>query len=264
MLAESTPHFQVKALTMGYDEFIVQQDLSFDVRRGEIFIVMGGSGCGKSTLLRHLIGLKSPMSGEVYFDGMNLWEAPPQQRDQLLRRMGILYQSGALWSSMTLAENIALPLSEHTPLSAQEIQDIVSVKLALVGLAGFERFYPSEISGGMQKRAALARAMALDPEILLFDEPSAGLDPISARRLDELIVHLKESLGTTLVIVTHDLDSILGIGTDAIFLDTEQKTIIARGHPKTLLEESQENTVREFLTRGQTLQAAVIGKNGVS
>jgi phospholipid/cholesterol/gamma-HCH transport system ATP-binding protein len=264
MLAESTPHFQVKALTMGYDEFIVQQDLSFDVRRGEIFIVMGGSGCGKSTLLRHLIGLKSPMSGEVYFDGMNLWEAPPQQRDQLLRRMGILYQSGALWSSMTLAENIALPLSEHTLLSAQEIQDIVSVKLALVGLAGFERFYPSEISGGMQKRAALARAMALDPEILLFDEPSAGLDPISARRLDELIVHLKESLGTTLVIVTHDLDSILGIGTDAIFLDTEQKTIIARGHPKTLLEESQENTVREFLTRGQSLQAAVIGKNGVS
>jgi phospholipid/cholesterol/gamma-HCH transport system ATP-binding protein len=264
MLAESTPHFQVKALTMGYDEFIVQQDLSFDVRRGEIFIVMGGSGCGKSTLLRHLIGLKSPMSGEVYFDGMNLWEAPPQQRDQLLRRMGILYQSGALWSSMTLAENIALPLSEHTPLSAQEIQDIVSVKLALVGLAGFERFYPSEISGGMQKRAALARAMALDPEILLFDEPSAGLDPISARRLDELIVHLKESLGTTLVIVTHDLDSILGIGTDAIFLDTEQKTIIARGHPRTLLEESQENTVREFLTRGQSLQAAVIGKNGVS
>lgn len=264
MLSESTPHFQVKALTMGYDEFIVQKGLSFDIRRGEIFIVMGGSGCGKSTLLRHLIGLKSPVSGEVYFDGMNLWEASPQQRDQLLRRMGILYQSGALWSSMTLAENIALPLSEHTPLSAQEIQDIVSVKLALVGLAGFERFYPSEISGGMQKRAALARAMALDPEILLFDEPSAGLDPISARRLDELIVHLKESLGTTLVIVTHDLDSILGIGTDAIFLDTEQKTIIARGHPKTLLEESQENTVREFLTRGQSLQAAVIGKNGVS
>ena len=248
---------------MGYDEFIVQQALNFEVQRGEIFIVMGGSGCGKSTLLRHLIGLKSPMTGEVYFDGTNLWEASPQERAQLLRRMGILYQSGALWSSMTLAENIALPLSEHTTLSAPEIQDIVSVKLALVGLAGFERFYPSEISGGMQKRAALARAMALDPEILLFDEPSAGLDPISARRLDELIVHLKESLGTTLVIVTHDLDSILGIGTDAIFLDTEQKTIIARGHPKTLLEESQENTVREFLTRGQSLKAAVIPKNGV-
>ena len=249
---------------MGYDEFIVQRSLNFEVRRGEIFIVMGGSGCGKSTLLRHLIGLKSPLAGEVYFDGTNLWGASLPQRDQLLRRMGILYQSGALWSSMTLAENIALPLSEHTSLTAEEIQDIVSLKLSLVGLAGFERFYPSEISGGMQKRAALARAMALDPEILLFDEPSAGLDPISARRLDELIIHLKESLGTTLVIVTHDLDSILGIGTDAIFLDTEQKTIIARGHPKTLLEASEESTVREFLTRGKFLKEISSAKNGVA
>ena len=264
METPSTPHFEVRNLTIGYDGFIVQRGLNFEVRRGEIFIVMGGSGCGKSTLLRHLIGLMSPLAGEVYFDGTNLWGASSQQRDQLLRRMGILYQSGALWSSMTLSENIALPLSEHTSLTPGEIQDIVSLKLSLVGLAGFERFYPSEISGGMQKRAALARAMALDPEILLFDEPSAGLDPISARRLDELIIHLKESLGTTLVIVTHDLDSILGIGTDAIFLDTEQKTIIARGHPKTLLEASSESTVREFLTRGKSLKGISSAKNGVS
>ncbi len=236
---------------MTYGDFLIQRDLDFAVRRGEIFIIMGGSGCGKSTLLRHLIGLKAPASGQVYFDGEDLWDLPAANRDRMLLKMGILYQTGALWSAMTLAENIALPLSAHTRLSKADIAELVALKLALVGLAGFEDFYPAEISGGMQKRAALARALALDPEILFFDEPSAGLDPISARRLDELILHLSESLGCTAVIVTHDLSSILSIGTDSIFLDAESKTIIARGPPGELLHHAEHPTVREFLNRGQ-------------
>jgi len=245
-------HVRVSGLTMAYDRFVVQRDLDFAVRRGEIFIIMGGSGCGKSTLLRHLIGLKPPARGHVWFDGIDLWEAPPAVRNGMLLKMGILYQSGALWSSMTLAENIALPLSAHTRLGRTEIAELVSFKLALVGLAGFEDFYPAEISGGMQKRAALARALALDPEILFFDEPSAGLDPISARRLDELIQHVSESLGSTAVIVTHDLPSILNIGTDSVFLDTDSKTIIARGAPRELLAHAEHPTVRNFLSRGDT------------
>ena len=245
-------HVSVTGLTLAYDGFVVQRDLNFAVRRGGIFIIMGGSGCGKSTLLRHLIGLKTPAAGHVFFDGMDLWEAPGRIRERVLLKMGILYQSGALWSSMTLAENIALPLAAHTRLSKAEIADLVGLKLALVGLAGFESFYPAELSGGMQKRAALARALALDPEILFFDEPSAGLDPISARRLDELILHLSQSLGCTAVIVTHDLASILEIGGDAIFLDALAKTIIARGPPRELLRQPGHPTVREFLTRGQT------------
>jgi phospholipid/cholesterol/gamma-HCH transport system ATP-binding protein len=245
-------HVRVTGLDMAYGDFVVQQGLDFGVKRGEIFIIMGGSGCGKSTLLRHLIGLKAPAAGEVFFNGVNLWRVSPEERSRLLLGMGILYQSGALWSSMTLAENIALSLSAHTRLSPREIAELVSLKLALVGLAGFEAFYPAELSGGMQKRAALARAMALDPEILFFDEPSAGLDPISARRLDELILHLRDSLGSTVVIVTHELASILGIGTNSIFLDAEAKTIIARGNPRELLAHTDQPTVLEFLTRGDS------------
>jgi phospholipid/cholesterol/gamma-HCH transport system ATP-binding protein len=245
-------HVWVSGLTMAYGQFMVQRNLDFQVRRGEIFIIMGGSGCGKSTLLRHLIGLKAPVSGHVFFDGLDLWEAPARARDRMLLKMGILYQSGALWSAMTLAENIALPLSAHTHLSKKQVAELVALKLSLVGLAGFEAFYPAELSGGMQKRAALARALALDPEILFFDEPSAGLDPISARRLDDLILHLSESLGSTAIIVTHDLASILEIGTDSIFLDAESKTIIARGPPRELLSRATHPTVRDFLTRGQT------------
>ena len=244
-------HIQVHDLTMAYGSFVLQRDLNFNVRRGDIFIIMGGSGCGKSTLLRHLVGLKEPTRGRVLYDGVNFWDASPQEREQTMRRFGILYQSGALWSSMTLAENVALPLLEYTSLRSSDVDRIVALKLALVGLAGFEDYYPAEISGGMRKRAGLARAMALDPDILFFDEPSAGLDPLSARRLDDLILELRDSLGSTIVVVTHELASIFAIGSNSVFLDAESRTMIASGDPKKLLEESENPKVRAFLTRGE-------------
>jgi len=245
------PHIVVKDLTMAYGSFVVQRDLTFTINRGDIFIIMGGSGCGKSTLLRHMIGLKKPAKGTVSYGGVSFWEAEPGVQDQIMRQFGVLYQSGALFSSMTLAENIALPLQEYSDLKAEQIDKLVSLKLALVGLAGFEEYYPSEISGGMQKRAGLARAMALDPEILFFDEPSAGLDPISARLLDDLILELRESLGATVVVVTHELASIFAIGNNSVFLDPEKKTMIAQGDPKKLLADSKDPTVHRFLTRGE-------------
>lgn len=238
---------------MAYDDFVIQQDLSFTVRRGDIFIIMGGSGCGKSTLLRSMIGLKAPAKGDVYYNGRSLWKSSPEEREQMMRRFGILYQSGALWSSLTLAENVALPLEQYTRLPAADIRELASLKLALVGLAGFEDYYPSEISGGMQKRAALARAMALDPDILFFDEPSAGLDPVSSRLLDDLILQLRDSLGATIVVVSHELASIFAIGTNSVFLDADAKTMIAQGHPQRLLAESRDPKVRNFLTRGGEL-----------
>jgi phospholipid/cholesterol/gamma-HCH transport system ATP-binding protein len=240
----------VRDLTMAYGSNVIQRDLTFTVQRGDIFIIMGGSGSGKSTLLRHLIGLQEPAQGEVFYDGQSFWRAEPAERERLMRRFGILYQSGALWSSMTLAENVALPLQQYTNLSPSQIRELVAFKLALVGLAGFEEYYPSELSGGMQKRAGLARAMALDPDMLFFDEPSAGLDPISSRRLDDLILELRDSLGATVVVVTHELASIFTIGTNSVFLDVETKTLIAQGPPKKLLTESQDPKVHQFLTRG--------------
>jgi len=245
------PHIRVEDLTMAYGSFVLQRELSFTVNRSDIFVIMGGSGCGKSTLLRHLVGLKAPAKGRIFFGHSNFWEAETEERDRMMRRLGILYQSGALWSSMTLAENIALPLQAYTPLSAAEIRDTVALKLALVGLAGFEDYYPSEISGGMKKRAGLARAMALDPEILFFDEPSAGLDPISARQLDDLILELRDSLGSTIVVVTHELASIFAIGSNSVFLDPETKTMIAGGNPTQLLHDTDDPKVRAFLTRGE-------------
>lgn len=247
----SAAHMVISDLTMAYGSFIIQHDLTFTIGRGDIFIIMGGSGCGKSTLLKHLIGLKAPAKGEVLFDGQSLWDAEPQERERMMRRFGILYQKGALWTSLTLAENVALPLEQYTDLNPRQIRELTSLKLALVGLAGFEDYYPSEISGGMQKRAGLARAMALDPEILFFDEPSAGLDPISSKLLDDLILELRDSLGATVVVVTHELASIFAIGTNSVFLDPETKTMIAEGDPKVLLAECTDPKVRQFLTRGE-------------
>lgn len=249
-MSEKEPCIVVDNLTMAYGSFVVQRDLNFTVNKGDIFIIMGGSGCGKSTLLRHMVGLRAPATGKVYFGDVSFWDADPDRRSRLMKNIGILYQSGALWSSMTLAENVALPLEEYTNLRPGEIRDLCSLKLSLVGLAGFEEYYPSEISGGMQKRAGLARAMALDPDILFFDEPSAGLDPVSARLLDDLILELRESLGATVVVVTHELASIFAIGNNSVFLDPETKTMIAGGDPNRLLAESGDPKVRRFLTRG--------------
>lgn len=245
------PHIEVRDLTMAYGSVVVMHDLNFTVQRGDVFVIMGASGCGKSTLLRHLIGLMEPARGDILYDGVNFTTAPPQDRETTLRRFGVLYQSGALWSSMTLAENIGLPLGEFTDLSPHEIREIASLKLALVGLKGFEDYYPSQISGGMQKRAGLARAIALDPDILFFDEPSAGLDPVSSRLLDELILALRDSLGATVVVVSHELPSIFTIANSSVFLDAETHTMIASGDPHELLAHSTEPRVREFLTRGE-------------
>jgi len=251
------PCIVVKDLTMAFGSFVLQRDLNFSVGRGDIFIIMGGNGCGKSTLLRHLVGLQAPAKGEVLYGKTSFWNAEPAERERIMRRFGILYQGGALWSSMTLAENVALPLEEYTDLDPESIRERVSLKLSLVGLAGFEEYYPSELSGGMKKRAGLARAMALDPDILFFDEPSAGLDPINARRMDELILELRDSLGATIVVVTHELASIFTIGDNSVFLDPDAKTMIASGDPKRLRDECPDLAVRNFLTRGE---AATAGK----
>ena len=244
-----TTAIEVRDLTMAYGGRVVMRDLSFQVSRGEIFVIMGGSGSGKSTLLKHLIGLKKPAEGSILFDGQDFGQAEEGPRRAMLRRMGVLFQNGALWSGMTLAENVALPLEEFTELPSETIAELVSLKLSLVGLNGFESYYPVEISGGMRKRAALARAMALDPEVLYFDEPSSGLDPITASRLDDLILQLRDSFGTTIVVVSHDLDSIFKIADRAVFLDIEQKTMTALGHPAELRDDPPSEEVHRFLTR---------------
>jgi phospholipid/cholesterol/gamma-HCH transport system ATP-binding protein len=249
---DKQPHITVHDLTMAYGSFVVMRDLSFTINRGDVFIIMGGSGCGKSTLMKIMVGLKSPATGQVFYGDVSFWDAESEERNRIMKRAGILYQSGALWSSMTLAENVALPLEQYTNLNPAQIREVVSLKLSLVGLAGFEEFYPSEISGGMRKRAGLARAMALDPEILFFDEPSAGLDPISAKLLDDLIIEIKETLGSTVVVVTHELPSIFAIGSNSVFLDPETRTMIASGDPKVLLKENQDPKVQKFLTRGES------------
>jgi phospholipid/cholesterol/gamma-HCH transport system ATP-binding protein len=250
-MPQGEPHIIVKDLTMAYGDFVVMHDLSFTINRRDVFIIMGGSGCGKSTMMSIMIGLKSPAKGQVFYEKVDFWGSDAQTRQQVIRRAGVMYQSGALWSSMTLGENVALPLETYTTLGPGEIRDVVELKMSLVGLAGFEEFYPSEISGGMQKRAGIARAMALDPDVLFFDEPSAGLDPVSARRLDDLILQLSESLGTTMVVVTHELASIFTIGNNSVFLDASKRTMTATGDPKKLLAETKDPTLRHFLTRGE-------------
>lgn len=242
-------HIQVRDVTMAYGSLVIQRDLSFDINRGDIFVIMGGSGCGKSTLLKHMLGLISPNTGEILYSGVSFTGASHGEQESMRQGWGITYQSGGLFSAMTLAENVTLPLQLYTSYSDSEVADIVAYKLALVGLAGYQSYYPSEISGGMRKRAALARAIALDPEILFFDEPSAGLDPISSRLLDELIVQLKESIGATVVMVTHELPSIFAIANNSVYLDNVSRTMIAYGDPNNLREHSDQPVVRQFLTR---------------
>jgi len=250
-IPEREPHVEVSGLKLAYAGQEILRDVTFTVGRGDIFVVMGGSGSGKSTLLRSMVGLLEPEAGDVVYAGKSFTRAERDERAEMLRRFGVLYQKGALWSSMTLAENIGLVLEEYTSLPPAEIREVASFKLALVGLSGFEDHMPDEISGGMQKRAGIARAMSLDPEILFLDEPSAGLDPITSRRLDDLIVALRESLGATIVVVTHELESLLAIGDNSVFLDGETKTILARGNPRDLLETCRDPKVSAFLRRSE-------------
>jgi len=250
MSAESKIKIELRDLAIAYGSFVVMRDINAKIERSQIFIIMGGSGSGKSTVLRVMVGLKEPARGAAYYDGVPFWQSDDEQKQKLLRSFGVMFQQGALWSTMTLAENVALPLDEFTELPPREIEDIARFKLALVGLKGFEDFYPSEISGGMTKRAAIARALALDPEILFFDEPSSGLDPLTARKLDELVLQLRDSLGTTFVVVSHDLASIFTLGDNSIFLDGDTHTMRAQGKPKELLKSSSDPIVRSFLSRG--------------
>jgi len=246
-------HIEVRDVTMAFGDFILMSGLDFTINRGDVFIIMGGSGSGKSTLLQHLIGLRNPATGDILYDGKSFIGANDRDRKTIISKFGVMYQSGALWSSLNLAENVALPLEQFTRFNKRQIRSIVSFKLALVGLSGFEEFYPSEISGGMAKRAGVARALALDPEVLYLDEPSAGLDPLSARRMDELILELSESLGMTIVVVTHELDSIFMIANNSVFLDAKTRRQKATGDPRELRDHSEDKDIRNFLSRGEFL-----------
>ena len=247
----TTDKIVAKNLQVAYGPKVIIKTADFAVKQNDIFIIMGGSGSGKSSLLRVLTGLMPPAKGTFWVDGTDYPAADDETKLEIMKKVGILYQSGGLFSSMTLAENVALPLQKYTDYSPATIDELVNLKLALVGLNGYNDYYPAEISGGMKKRAGLARALALDPEIVYFDEPSAGLDPISSTRLDNLMKDINQSLGTTLVVVTHELDSIFAIGTNAIFLDAASKTLTAHGNPHDLLKNPPNETVYNFLTRGK-------------
>ncbi|MBV8190957.1 MAG: ATP-binding cassette domain-containing protein [Alphaproteobacteria bacterium] len=250
---------EVRNLTVAFGTNVVQRDLSFEVRAHSIFAVMGGSGCGKSTVLKAMIGLLSPATGTVLVDGEDYEAAGERRRIEIRRRFGVLSQGGALWSSMTVGENVALPLQMFTLFDASSIRALVDLKLALVGLESAAEKMPSELSGGMRKRAALARALALDPDIPFFDEPSAGLDPITSNRLDDLILELSSGLGATVVIVTHELPSLFAICDDGIFLDGETGRAIARGAPRSLRDGCGDPTVRAFMERGRRATDAARG-----
>jgi phospholipid/cholesterol/gamma-HCH transport system ATP-binding protein len=245
------PHIKVRDLTMKYGSKLIQQNLNFDINEQDIFVIMGGSGCGKSTLLKHMIGLYRPFEGTIAFNDESLWDATEKRRQDMMQSFGVSYQAGALVSSLTLAQNVSMPLELYTKLSAAEILELADLKLDMVGLAGFGGYYPSEISGGMVKRAALARAIALDPKILFFDEPSAGLDPVSSKLLDDLILEINAGLKSTIVMVTHELASIFSISTNSVFLDADTQTMLTTGAPKELLDHCDDPKVQRFLRRGE-------------
>jgi len=243
------PLIRVEHLVARYGDNLILDDISCEVRRGEIFVIVGGSGCGKTTLLRHMIGLRKPFSGRITIDEQDITRLDEDGLRRVQQRLGVTFQAGALFGSLSLGQNVALPLQEYTTLPQDTIDLLVRMKLDMVSLAGFEEFMISELSGGMKKRAALARAMALDPAILFFDEPSAGLDPITSAELDALIVQINESLGTTMVVVTHELASIFTIADRVIMLDSKTKKIIAEGDPEALRDQSTDARVHAFFNR---------------
>lgn len=258
--ADNVPAIAVENLVCGYDGNPVLENVTFQVKAGEIFFIIGGSGCGKSTLLRHMVGLNQPRAGTVKFFGQEFSGVDEAARRDRLRTFGMLFQSGALWTSLTVRQNVALPLEEYTTLTRREINEIATLKLMQVGLGGFEDYYPSEISGGMKKRAGLARALALDPEIVFFDEPSAGLDPVTSRKLDELVLQIRETFGTTIVVVSHELASIFSIADRVIMLDRTERGIIAEGAPLDLALNSRDPRVSEFLRRTDRMAAPTATK----
>lgn len=243
------PVIEVNGLSIGYGSRVVMENLNFSVKKGEIFIILGGSGCGKSTLLKHLIGLYPPFKGDILINGESIVHAENGRKREIMRSFGVTYQGGALFGSLTVGENISLLLEEYTEMSKEEINKTITEKLRLVNLDGFQDYMPAELSGGMKKRAGLARAMALNPRLLFFDEPSAGLDPISSAELDRLILNLRKEFGTTMVIVTHELDSIFSIADRVIMLDKQKKGITAEGDPRDLLKNSDNKWVKDFLSR---------------
>lgn len=247
--AEKAAFLSLRAITLAFGSHVILQNLSFDVPRGSIFAVMGPSGCGKSTILKSMIGLLRPTAGQVRIADEDYWAGHDARRAEIGRRFGVLFQSSALWSAMTVGENVALPLQMFTGLNPAAIRRLVQLKLSLVGLPGAMDVQPADLSGGMRKRAGLARALALDPDVLFFDEPSAGLDPVSSRRLDDLIVNLRDGLGATVIIVSHELPSLFAIADAGVFLDTQTKSAIAFGAPATLRDTSQDPRVLAFMRR---------------